>query len=72
MEWITGAFYMDSELDNSQPNVLGSGFTDPIAAFYGLDQAGYNFAGDNITPVVELQGEMGNEIESISAFAFGT
>jgi iron complex outermembrane receptor protein len=72
LEWIVGGFYMDSELENSQPNVLGSAYTDPIAAAYGLDAMGYNFAGDLVTPVVFLEGDMGTETQSTSLFAFGT
>jgi iron complex outermembrane receptor protein len=72
LEWIVGAYYQDSDLDNQQPNVLGSGYTDPIAALYGLDEMGYNAAGNATTPVVQLEGKMGTDTESYSAFAFGT
>jgi iron complex outermembrane receptor protein len=69
---MVGAYYMGSDLDNEQPNVLGSGYTDPIAALYGLDEQGYSAVGNDITPVVLQQGSMGTDIESYSAFAFGT
>jgi iron complex outermembrane receptor protein len=72
LEWIVGGFYMDSALKNTQPNVLGSAYTDPIAAAYGLDAQGYNFAGDLVTPVVFLDGDMDTDTESVSLFAFGT
>ena len=63
LEWIVGGFYMDSELENSQPNVLGSAYTDPF---------GLSAAGDMYTPVALLEGDMGTETESKSLFAFGT
>jgi iron complex outermembrane receptor protein len=63
LEWIVGGFYMDSELENSFPNVLGSAYTDPL---------GLSGAGDVYTPVALLEGEMGTDTESASLFAFGS
>ena len=71
-EWIVGAYYQDNELVNMQPNVLGSAYTDPIAAVFGLDAFGYNFAGDLVTPVVLLEGTMGTKSDSTSLFGIAT
>lgn len=59
IDWIVGAYYQDSELKNRQPNILGSAFTDPF---------GLSAAGDLNTRVALLEGNMGSDTESYSAF----
>ncbi len=72
VEWIVGGYYQDNELSNQQPNILGSAYTDPVAAAFGLDALGYNFAGDTVTPVVLLEGAMGTESTAASLFGIAT
>jgi len=72
LEWIVGGYYQDDELANQQPNVLGSAYTDPIAAAFGFDALGYNFAGDAVTPAVLLEGAMGTESTAASLFGIAT
>ncbi|NIB38043.1 TonB-dependent receptor [Pseudomaricurvus alkylphenolicus] len=56
LDWIVGAYYQDSELDNAQPNILG-------AWALGVQA--------NL-PAVFLDAEMGSETEATSVFAIGT
>lgn len=72
VEWIFGGYYQDDELWNMQPNILGSAYTDPVAAAFGLGALGYNFAGDLTTPVVLLEGSMGTESTTASLFGIVT
>jgi iron complex outermembrane receptor protein len=72
LEWIVGGYYQDDELVNQQPNILGSAYTDPIAAAFGLDAFGYTFVGDGVTPVVLLEGAMGTESTTASLFGMAT
>jgi len=72
VEWIVGGYYQDNELQNMQPNILGSAYTDPVAGAFGLDALGYNFVGDLVTPVVQLEGTMGTESTTASLFGIAT
>jgi len=72
VEWIFGGYYQDDELTNMQPNILGSGYTDPVAAAFGLDALGYNFTGDLVTPVMLLEATMGTDSTTASLFGLAT
>jgi len=61
LEWITGAYYQDSELFNGQPNVVGGAYD----SFFG-----FGFSPD--APMAYLSGEMGSESTSVSAFGILT
>lgn len=72
VDWILGAYYQDSDLDNTQPNLLGSAYTDAIEPLFADVGLGYPTIGNLITPTALLRGEMATDTEAVSLFAIAT